>query len=104
MSKINVTTISPSVSRDHLDAVIQIWRKHSDTLGFFPEGAFHEHAAKKQIILAQDSSNKIIGYLLYRIAKHKVSITHLCIIPEYRGAGLSRLFIDELRKETFCLT
>ncbi|MCF6354804.1 MAG: hypothetical protein L3J26_06830 [Candidatus Polarisedimenticolaceae bacterium] len=103
MSKVNIKTISPKNSSSCLNAVIQMWRKHSDILGFFPEGAFHEYAAKKQIIIAQDASKDIVGYLLYRISKYKVSITHLCICPEHRGDGLSRLFIDALRRETYGL-
>jgi predicted nucleic acid-binding protein len=102
MSKVNIKVISPNNSSD-MNAVIKMWRKHSDTLGFFPEGAFHDYAAKKQILLAHDASDNILGYLLYRISKHKVSITHLCISLVHRGNGLSRLFIDALRSETYGL-
>ncbi len=35
-----------------LGDVITLWRAHSSTLGFFPEGAFEERARSGQILVA----------------------------------------------------
>jgi len=85
---------------DSLNSVINLWRPHSKTLGFFPEGAFQEYALKKQILVALNQENTICGYVLYRISKQKVSITHLCIDDACRNTGLARLLLDRLRIET----
>lgn len=85
---------------DCLNSVIDLWRPHSGTLGFFPEGAFQEHALKKQIIVALNQDNAICGYVLYRKSKQKVSITHLCVDETCRKTGLTRLLLDRLRIET----
>ncbi len=38
----------------HLKKVKYLGRLNSAKLGFFPEGAFDEHASRKQIIVALD--------------------------------------------------
>jgi hypothetical protein len=41
---------SIGLSSSLLPAVIQLGRKHSYTLGFFPDGAFEEHAELGQLL------------------------------------------------------
>jgi len=84
----------------HFDKLLKLWRKYSGTLGFFPEGAFREHAVKKQILIAVDREKNFAGYILYRISKQKVSITHLCVDELYRKCGISRHLVECLQKET----
>jgi len=63
-----------------LDAVKALWRRNSSTLGPFPAGAFEEHAAKGQILVAR-ANGDCLGYLLFRdvVTRSQVAITHLCI-------------------------
>ena len=57
------------INRDspYLKYVKDLWRKNSQTLGFFPEGAFNEHAARGWILAAISDSGEFCGYLLYRV-------------------------------------
>lgn len=80
--------------------VIELWKQHAKTLGFFPEGAFIEHASKGNILIALDNENTLLGYLLFRISKQRVNITHLCIGLSCQGSGLSRGLLECLKKET----
>jgi len=85
-----------------LEAVKSLWRKHADTLGFFPDGAFEEYAAKKQIVVAVDSSGTFIGYLLFRItpSRNDASIVHLCVDPNNQRQGIAALLVSELIQHT----
>lgn len=81
-----------------LSEIISLGERNSKTLGMFPEGAFMDHARKRTIIAALVENN-FAGYILYRIVSSKqlVSITHLCIDERYRGAGLSRMLLDQVK-------
>ena len=68
-----------------------LWRRHSDTLGFFPDSAFDDHA-RSSWILAATSGARVVGYLLYRITgRSQAAIVHLCVAEEARGSGLASL-------------
>ncbi len=95
-----ICTLDTNKHPTYLKSVIQLWRKHSDTLGFFPEGAFSDYASRKQILVALNSSNQVYGYILFRVSKQKVSITHLCVDDACRNSGLARLLLDQLCNET----
>ncbi len=86
----------------YLDEVKALWRKHADTLGFFPDGAFEEYAAKKQIVVAVDSSGIFIGYLLFRItpSRNDASIVHLCVDQNNQRQGIAALLVKELIQHT----
>jgi predicted nucleic acid-binding protein/GNAT superfamily N-acetyltransferase len=81
-----------------LKDVIELGSKNSNTLGFLPEGGFHDHAKKYWIIIAE-VDNELLGYLLFRLGSKtsRVSITHLCVRPEYRGKGVSTALLDKLK-------
>ncbi|MCC6369516.1 MAG: GNAT family N-acetyltransferase, partial [Bacteroidia bacterium] len=83
-----------------LNEVIALGKKNSKTLGMFPEGAFIDHAKKRNIIVAQ-SENQLVGYLLYRITQSKgiISITHLCIVENYRNQGIAKKLVNFLKEK-----
>jgi GNAT superfamily N-acetyltransferase len=72
-------------------------KKHANTLGLFPEGAFQEHARKKWIITVSEN-DKLLGYLLFRVSasKSRVNITHLCVQKEARNKGIATILLTEL--------
>jgi len=84
----------------HLERLIVLHRLNAKTLGFFPKGAFEEHAKLRQIIVALESDGNCLGYLLYRIARGRATIVHLCVADAARGKGVSRLLVDRLKQET----
>jgi predicted GNAT family acetyltransferase/predicted nucleic acid-binding protein len=84
-------------SSEYLGTVMQLWRKNSSTLGFFPEGAFKDYASKKNILVAINN-NLCVGYLLYRSSqKQQITIQHLCIDDDHRGKGTAKLLVDHLK-------
>jgi GNAT superfamily N-acetyltransferase len=84
----------------HLERVMALHRLDAKTLGFLPKGAFEEHAKLRQIIIALDPGGSCIGYLLYRVARARASIVHLCVAAAARGKGVARLLVDNLKHET----
>ena len=79
-------------SSPHLQAVIKLGDANRKTLGFFPRKAFNDHAECRQIIVALDSQESCVGYLLYRVAisYNRVGIIHLCIADSYQGKGVAK--------------
>jgi len=84
----------------HLEGVMALHRLNARTLGFLPKGAFEEHAKLRQIIVALESGGNCLGYLLYRVARGRASIVHLCVADAARGKGVARLLVDRLKQET----
>ena len=75
-------------------------RLNAKTLGFFPKGAFEEHAKLRQIIVALESDGNCLGYLLYRVARGRATIVHLCVAEAARRKDVARLLVDRLKQET----
>ncbi len=84
----------------HLPAVKALWSANRATLGFFPEGAFDDYAARKQILIILGTDGNCIGYLLYRISRMRIVIVHLCVAPSFRGIGVARALVDSLKSLT----
>ncbi len=86
-------------SSPYLAEVKKLWRVNSDTLGMMPDGAFDEHAGLGHV-LGVVETDQLLGYLLFRSAKGKAKITHLCAAAAARGRGIARLLVNELVKIT----
>lgn len=100
----SVTTASIEWPSDQLEAVVALHRADSHRLGFFPRGAFEEHARARQILLATNERGEVLGYLLYRVAKQRAMITHLCTAPAARDRGVARLLVEHLKRVSKPLT
>jgi GNAT superfamily N-acetyltransferase/predicted nucleic acid-binding protein len=83
-----------------LEAVITLHRSCGQNLGMFPRGAFVEHACSKWILVAHEEKGNCLGYLLYREAKERATIVHLCVRPESRSKGVGRALIERLKADT----
>ena len=81
-------------------SVKKLWRANSATLGFFPDDAFAEYAARKQIVVALDSERNCVGYLLYRASYMTITIVHLCVDSKNRHKGVARALVDYLKQIT----
>lgn len=82
---------------EHLAAVKALGTANSQTLGFFPEGAFDDYARRRQIIIALDESQICIGYLLYRISQERAIIVHLCVDSSKRTGGIGTQLFAHLK-------
>lgn len=74
----------------HLDAVRQLWRVHSATLGFLPDGAFLDYARQRRVVVALNDKGACVGYLLYRMVRDHATIAHFCVAAEYRRQGVAK--------------
>lgn len=84
----------------HLPAIKALGRADAQTLGFFPEGAFEDYAARRGILVALDDSDQCLGYVLYRTTRGYALIVHLCVASAVRGQGVARTLVDRLCAET----
>lgn len=85
----------------YLKDVIELGDQNKATLGFLSRGAYANHAAKRQILVAVDG-RKMTGYLLYSISirKQLAYIVHLCIKESERQKGVARALFEELKSLT----
>jgi GNAT superfamily N-acetyltransferase/predicted nucleic acid-binding protein len=85
-----------------LERVMALHRLHSKTLGFLPAGAFEENAKNGRILAALEQES-LVGYLLYRVARGRAAIVHLCVAKEARGRGVARFLVERLKQDTNAL-
>lgn len=88
------------LNSEHLKTVIALGRRNSSRLGYMPDGGFADYAERRQIIVAVDSKEQCVGYLMYRIVKQQVRIVHLCVDKNRRGEGIAKKIFSYLRTET----
>ena len=94
MTKVVIEPVAPG--SPGLEQVKAIWRRNSDTLGFFTDGAFEERAQKRQI-LAATVEKAVAGYVaFFRNRRDEIRITHLCVDEAYRGQAIARRLIESL--------
>lgn len=88
-----------SAASPHLESVKALGRAGKATLGFLPEGAFDEHAYDRHIVVALNDE-ECAGYILYRIVRERVNITHFCVAPSVRKKGVAREMLAYLTERT----
>jgi GNAT superfamily N-acetyltransferase len=95
----SITLERLSFPTPHLNKVVELHRLNSKTLGFLPAGAFAEYARLQRIIVALEGE-ALIGYELYRVARRRAAIVHLCVAAQGRGRGVARMLVERLKQET----
>lgn len=84
----------------HLATVMALHRADGRNLGMFPKGAFQEHAAERLILLALTDAGECVGYLLYRVARERAAVVHLCVRLDFRRKGVAQALVDRLKSDT----
>lgn len=82
-----------------LEQVKALWGPQRKTLGFFPDGAFLEYAARGQVIIYLIES-LVAGYAIFRVSDDRALIVHLCTAEAVRGRGVARILVDHLKTLT----
>lgn len=84
----------------HLETVKALGKANAATLGFLPEGAFEEYAARRNIIVAINPKGECVGYCLFRVSNQQAIIAHLCVTPSNRKQGVARALVNYLKDIT----
>ncbi|QCC84673.1 N-acetyltransferase [Desulfovibrio desulfuricans] len=87
--------------RDLLPDVISLGDSQKKTLGFLPENAFEDYAARGNIIVAVSESNEVLGYVLFAQKQNLVCrLAHVCVRPDARRQGIAEELISHLKQHT----
>ena len=90
-AKISVLTIAD------LDAVDELMKRYSSTLGFLPRAALKDYLQKACVLGAKDRDGRLVGYLMYAANRDRFRITHLCVSEASRGQGVARRLLEALK-------
>lgn len=93
-----VRCIDPLCHQELAD-VQRLYRAHSATLGFFPQGAMAGLAADGTLLVAVEGV-EVLGYLAYRVTGTSAKVIHLCVGAAHRGRGVARVLAEELFRIT----
>ena len=91
-------TISPLAPSD-ADAVDQLMKQNSRTLGFLPRKALDEYIRRGTAIGAK-APHQLAGYLLYAANPFRFRVAHLCVAAAFRGQRIARRLVDALKSAT----
>ena len=80
-----------------LNTVDGLMKRNSRTLGFLPEEALRDYLEKGYSFGAKDGAGQIIGYLLSANYPAYFRITQLCVAEDFKGRGIARRLINELK-------
>ena len=92
-------TITQLASTD-LDAVDNLMKRYRQTLGFLPKAALENYlrVEKGGVLGAKTDGGQLVGYLLYSANPNYFRITHLCVLEEYRGQGIAKRLVNDLKE------
>ena len=89
-----ISKLTPS----DLDAVDELMRRNSRTLGFLPKQALRDYLEKAGVFGARTSDGELIGYLLYGDYPDYYRIAQLCVSEESRKKGIAKRLVDALKE------
>ena len=79
------------------DAVDELMKRNSQTLGFLPRKALDEYIRQRTAIGAKAATGQLAGYLLYAANPFRFRLVHLCVDNAFRGQRIARRLVDALR-------
>ncbi|GAA1294127.1 GNAT family N-acetyltransferase [Saccharothrix xinjiangensis] len=91
-----IETVS-GVDHPTVERLVELGNRSRKTLGLLPRAAYFE-AAEEGCLLSARSGGELIGYVLFRLPRNEVAVTHLCVAREYRRSGVARLLVEELSR------
>ena len=85
------------LTSDDLGAVDDLMKRNGRTLGFLPTEALIDYLRKGRVLGAKIEGERLVGYLLYAPSQSRFQIVQLCISQEFRGCGIARQLLEELK-------
>ena len=85
------------LTSDDLDAVDDLMKRNSRTLGFLPTEALIDYLHKGRILGAKIEGERLAGYLLYAPSQSRFRIVQLCVSQGFRGCGIASRLLEELK-------
>ena len=80
-----------------VDAVDDLMKRNSSTLGFLPRAALEDHLQKGWVLGAKNREGQLTGYLMYAANRDRFRIAHLCVSEASRGRGVARRLLEALK-------
>ena len=80
-----------------VDAVDDLMKRNSSTLGFLPRAALEDHLQKGWVLGARNRDGQLIGYLMFAENRDRLRLTHLCVSEASRGLGVARRLLEALK-------
>ena len=77
--------------------VFELAERHKKWLGVLAPVVYAENAAAGRILVAV-SDGRLLGYVMFYVARRRVRVAHLCVEPDARMHGVGRLLVDELSR------
>ena len=92
-----MTTTISKLSTAHLDAVDELMKRNSGTVGFLPLEALRYYLENEWVLGAVASDGHLAGYLLYAENRDRFRVTQLCVSNDFRNRGLARRLLETLK-------
>ena len=92
-----MTTTISKLSTTDLDAVDELMKRNSGTVGFLPLAALVDYLEKGWVLGAVAENGSLIAYLLYAANRDRFRITQLCVAEDFRGQGMARQLLNALK-------
>lgn len=90
-------TIS-KLSRCGLEAVDELMKRNSKTLGFLPRAALNDYCSKGGVLAAEASNGELAAYILYASHPAYFRIAQLCVSENFRNRGIAKRLVEKLKE------
>lgn len=86
--------------QEDLEAIIKLWNKNNSVLGRYFKTDLIQEINEGRIFVAKLNEGKLIGFcgLILKKKTFVLEIDGICIDEEFRGRGIGKAFIEELKK------
>lgn len=89
----------PAADVETVERTIELGDRARDRLGLLPHAVYYDAAGKGCLLAARHQvTGKIAGYVLFRLPRDEVVLTHVCVDPAFQRSGIAALLIDEVHR------
>jgi len=98
--EVRIVQVVPGQS-DYISAAIALGDLARKTLGLLPYAVYHDSVGRGTLAVAL-CGERVVGYVLYRLPRNRVTLVHLCVHPDFSKRGIARrlvAYVSELHQE-----